>query len=584
MWVPATGSDIPAQPALVVPRARRSGESAALPIHRLIDPMLFTGVRGVVAITSPPGGGKTTALRHLRALLPPNVALFDEINLADAIASSRDQLAIYAGRDFSVYAHWLDVFELAPWTEDDCTEYLAAVHRDQCAATLDRLRKDRAVDYLEGCPALLVAVMDQMAADESLTSARNALRRAVRTGQSPWHRHKVLKLICAADAYAEKLADGVIPKSMERMGSRLLICEIAEAVRLRPKAVANLESLLRCDPRNPCAPMAASIMLGVDPTWRPAGSAHMNFAGAFLQSAKWSDIRLAWADFRGADLSGADLNHAILARADFSNATLTGANLQRARLMGASFSCAQMAAANLAGAVACEAAFDHAVLADANLTSAELSRASLYQAELENAALPYANLCNASLLNTQVSQADFTNANFNGAEFCDVDMNRALWTSASFCGVKLIACNLEGLDLSGADFTKADLTGSLFTGTRIRGGRFVGAILRETGLAEIEWDGSDLRDADFTHASFHLGSSRSGLVGSTIPCEGSRTGFYTDEFNEQDYKAPEEIRKASLCRCDLRGAKVEGTDFYLVDLRGAIYTQEQRQFFARCGA
>ena len=34
-------------------------------------------------------------------------------------------------------------------------------------------------------------------------------------------------------------------------------------------------------------------------------------------------------------------------------------------------------------------------------------------------------------------------------------------------------------------------------------------------------------------------------IGSTIPCEGSRTGFYTDDYNEQDYKSPEEIRKAS---------------------------------------
>ncbi|HEV2294223.1 MAG TPA: pentapeptide repeat-containing protein [Tepidisphaeraceae bacterium] len=80
-----------------------------------------------------------------------------------------------------------------------------------------------------------------------------------------------------------------------------------------------------------------------------------------------------------------------------------------------------------------------------------------------------------------------------------------------------------------------------------------------------------------------MGSSRSGLVGSPIACEGSRTGFYTDDYNDQDFKSPEEIRKANLCGADLRGAKVDKVDFYLVDLRGATYTPEQAEHFARCG-
>ena len=89
---------------------------------------------------------------------------------------------------------------------------------------------------------------------------------------------------------------------------------------------------------------------------------------------------------------------------------------------------------------------------------------------------------------------------------------------------------------------------------------------------------------DLSHANFHMGSSRSGLVDSVIPGEGSRTGYYTDEYNEQSFKSPEEIRKANLCGADLRDALVWKTDFYLVDLRGACYTEEQGEHFRRCGA
>jgi uncharacterized protein YjbI with pentapeptide repeats len=110
------------------------------------------------------------------------------------------------------------------------------------------------------------------------------------------------------------------------------------------------------------------------------------------------------------------------------------------------------------------------------------------------------------------------------------------------------------------------------------------ADLRDTGLADIEWEGANLREADLRGASFHLGSSRSGRVYSPIACEGSRTGFYTDDYDEQTFKSPEDIRKANLCRADLRGACLDNVDFYLVDLRGAFYEAQYEDHLRRCGA
>jgi len=108
--------------------------------------------------------------------------------------------------------------------------------------------------------------------------------------------------------------------------------------------------------------------------------------------------------------------------------------------------------------------------------------------------------------------------------------------------------------------------------------------LRRAGLAGVDWEGVDLRDADMRGCSFHLGSSRSGLVDSPIAGEGSRTGFYTDDFDEQHYKSPEEIRKANLRGADLRGARTQGVDFYLVDLRDVRCTIDQMDHFRRSGA
>ncbi len=57
-----------------------------------------------------------------------------------------------------------------------------------------------------------------------------------------------------------------------------------------------------------------------------------------------------------------------------------------------------------------------------------------------------------------------------------------------------------------------------------------------------------------------------------------------DDYSDQHFQPPETIRKASLFGCDLRGAKIEGVDFYLVDLRKAKYDPEQRDQLIATGA
>jgi uncharacterized protein YjbI with pentapeptide repeats len=138
--------------------------------------------------------------------------------------------------------------------------------------------------------------------------------------------------------------------------------------------------------------------------------------------------------------------------------------------------------------------------------------------------------------------------------------------------------------LDAPGFSRANLQGALLTATRFQGGDFQHANLRGAGLAWVDWEGANLFGADLSGASFQLGSSRSGLVLNAPAGWGTRTGFYTDEYKEQGFKAPEEIRKANLRRADLRTARILETDFYLVDLRDALYLPEQEQHLRACGA
>jgi uncharacterized protein YjbI with pentapeptide repeats len=143
---------------------------------------------------------------------------------------------------------------------------------------------------------------------------------------------------------------------------------------------------------------------------------------------------------------------------------------------------------------------------------------------------------------------------------------------------------MEDVRIVRANLQCARLQGAYLTGSSLPGADLRGADLSGTALAEIDWEGADLRDANLRGATFHMGSSRSGLVDSPIACEGSKTGFYTDDLEDMNFKRPEEVRKANLRGADLRGVKAERVDFYLVDLRDARLDRELQEQARQTGA
>jgi len=187
-------------------------------------------------------------------------------------------------------------------------------------------------------------------------------------------------------------------------------------------------------------------------------------------------------------------------------------------------------------------------------------------------------------MGARIDRANFSKARLHGTYLDALPIRKATFTDADFTDAFLTGCDMEAMVLPGAKFLGANLQMAILTDSDMPGACFVNAKLHGARLAGVQWDGANLRFADLSECVFHYGSTRSGLVGSPLACEGSRMDFYSDDFDSQTYRPPEEIRKANLCGADLRDALIDGTDFYLVDLRGAKYSNEQYEYFSRCRA
>jgi uncharacterized protein YjbI with pentapeptide repeats len=616
--VPSILENQPVEPqrAPVVPRARRLPGGDVLPLEQIVMQFVRHGERGVIHLGGGPGSGKTTALRHLAAVLPrdPNVLLFDGEGPHKLLELCSDHLIVISAPRHVGNLRLADV-QLTGWCDDDVIEYLLAAHPQHCKSIMARVRANEANEdddaaRLGGSPMLWRIALDEFASDESLRFVASAVRKRVfdllethrcATAAMVWclkrarRQQPIFELpeavmpilsqpavqaLLGAEHLADLLSLGRITDELNEL-PRELIRETAILVRARAAAQAQLA---KCVWRGgDGVPGAASILAAVDPDWTP-NVLQINLSKALLERVKWpgidlSSAKLAHAALAHADLAGADLTHAAAWGADFADAKLRRAEMRFLQASGARF-----VGADLASAVLAEADLTVADLARANLANASLRGADLSGATLSGACCLGAKLANASLVGTTLKGADLTRADFTGARFEQTRLTDATLAGACFRDAQVKRCDLEGLRADGLDFAEADLSLSLLSNSVLPRVTFRNAKLRKTGLAGIEWEGADLRRADLRGATFHLGSCRSGLVGSAVPCEGSRTGFYTDELDEQQFKSPEEIRKANLCGADLRGAKVRGVDFYLVDLRGARYTTRQARYFRKCGA
>jgi uncharacterized protein YjbI with pentapeptide repeats len=608
--------------APVRPRVITSESSEALPLEEELRPFLGPRARGAIEIVGPPGSGKTTALRHLDAVLPADVPvlLWDEPTLRQIDRAARDGLIIYTAAAPQPRPH-LARYRLVPWNDDELIEYLLAMHRECCASVMARVRP---ADHLlfRGIPELWRIILDELAADPSLPDACSALHRYL-AAQMPDTdvterarsacltvlaaepedaarpverlreagfvkklvrvlRHPEVQLLLAAERVTADLRADADCDYLARRLPHELIEAAAATFRGGARVLERLRGFLAGPPWSHA--MAASLLHAADPGWVPAPGHLPVLSGAYLANVAWAGAQLAEACLREADLRQADLRSACLDRADAWRAVLQGARLDRASLNHFQAGEADLEGASLKAACGVRTSFAGANLRGADMESGALRSACFGSANLTSALLAGAGLTGANFSGAMLKGADFSGANLRGACLTGQRLREACFRGACLAEADLSRSDLEQIDLPGADLRQAKLTNALLTGALLTGADLTGACLRETGLGEVTLEGACLSGADLRGATFHMGSSRSGLLFTPIASEGTRTGFYTDESEEQHFKSPEEIRKANLCGADLRGARVEGVDFYLVDLRGAVYDAEQARHFRRCRA
>ncbi len=592
-------SSIDPQRALVRPRVFRAGSSLPRLLEEEIAELLVAERRQLVHLVGGRGSGKSVALRHLAAVFAGDERLL----LVDArgvgVVAERVRVIVVT-RERALDSAL--VLRIAPWTGDEALEYLlqtgakdipmaiAAWRRVGDAVlgpwpalasrVLDRIACGEAMDVRQAIDAVITA---SLSAEELAAARRAALRSYSEAGANaavwPLLEVPVLRTTLAAQALVQQQSgdDPCTPAGMR--WDQELVAAVAALVIASPGHAAMLAQRVRAADR---AAASLSLLCCTFPSYRPPRDEFADLSHAYAVGADLRGVRIGkaqHANFGGADLRGADLANAALDGVD-----LTGAALDAAQLQGAVLTRCRAAGLSARGADLAGATMFAADLTAADCTGADLHLAALSGARLRRVSFVGANLTLAGLEQCDLDEADLREARCLGARFVGVDLRTAQLSGALLEGADCSRCDLSGTRLPGLSARKVRFDRALLTATRWQGADLRAVSLCGAGLADVDWEGADLSGADFRGAQFHLGSSRSGLIGSTTAGEGSRTGFYTDESFEQHFRRPEEVRKANLSGCDLRCASVFGADFYLVDVRGARLDPLQMAWMRRCRA
>jgi uncharacterized protein YjbI with pentapeptide repeats len=334
-----------------------------------------------------------------------------------------------------------------------------------------------------------------------------------------------------------------------------------------------------------CTATVASLLFGMDADWKPGQRpAPWSLRQASFAGAKWRQCHFDHAKFFRIDLSNADMNRGSFEDAAFEQVSAissnwSNGNMIRSLIMGSQFSISKLERCQFKESDLHACDFTDAVLEHSNFR-----RSKLYRCVLKRTSCRFVNFAHTRFLETILDRCDFSFASLKFALLVGIDLRSCIFESTNLSMARMGGCNLEGQLITKSRFYRAMMVRCMMTGTRFRDLDMRRANFTESRLGEIEWTDCDLRECDFRGCTFHFGSTRCGMVGSPYPSHGTRTGFYSDDLERLYYESPESVRRGNMQGCDLRGANIEGVDFYLIDLRGAKLDPWQRRQMGATGA
>ncbi len=509
-------------------------------------------------------------------------------------------------------AHTLSV---APWDRDDVIQYMLTTNAVECSSIITRIPPEFFA-LVGGGASLWQRIIETMLRYPKETDFQQILKKLLLEKLLPiipswgfrswdWIADQLLaspsldKLLMLCDdpitrsllgisslrlsIEADRIADLIKHSNkgiLQRLHGSQQLIEVSKRLRGN-RAVADF---LKGCVFEKYASTSVSILSQIEPTWKPVKKSGYQFQNAYLCGARWAGSYLEGVQFGGAILTNICLDQSVLTDslfpftkgedASFIDTCLRGAKANKASFRKANFCRAEMRQTSWTESNFERANFSESLLSESAFLGCDLRHANFRACEAKRTQF---SLC-------KIAGADFSDAQLNGSQLEGLDFRETLLCRTNFSQASLFRATLESLALHRCNFDDANLFDATLSGSRMQESSLCRACLANCRLGEIDWEHCDLREANLSGSTFHFGSTRCGIVGSPYPSHGTRTGFYTDDWEELVYKTPELVRKASLVGCDLRGANLNGVDFYLVDLRDAILDPSQRQLVSASGA
>jgi hypothetical protein len=217
------------------------------------------------------------ALEHLAAIFRDEPVHFvDDMPLDEIVGDARARVIVFTSVQRCTQCSV--ALEMSPWGEDDLIEYLLGAHPHQCASVMARIRAATDREQLRGLPQLWAIVLEQFAADDSVSHIRSALRQHVtrhfadpndyvaavqtsldallrvsdeaetfsRIDGDRLLRHRAVAVLLASEKLAADIS-GERVESLKRQLPRDLARETAMLLKMRPEAMNFLAWRLRDD-------------------------------------------------------------------------------------------------------------------------------------------------------------------------------------------------------------------------------------------------------------------------------------------------------------------------------------------------